>query len=212
MRSWLQITSGRGPEECGWVVYRLSQYILREAEVSGYKPKVIEMVAGDKPKTFKSVLIAIEADDATIFMKSFEGTVQWIGKSMFRQNHNRKNWFVGVSVFLPPAMPRWSNNEIKIETMRASGPGGQHVNKTESAVRITHLPTGIKATAQEERSQHLNRKLAMSRLNEMLREKENESINNCRSKLWNQHNSLERGNPVRVFEGLDFILRRSVKA
>ena len=50
MRSWIQITSGRGPEECCWVVYRLFQYILREADVSGYKPEVIEMVAGDNPK------------------------------------------------------------------------------------------------------------------------------------------------------------------
>lgn len=212
MLSWLQITSGRGPEECCWVVYRLSQYIMHEAEVSGFRPGMIDMVVGDKPNTSKSVLIAIDADDPSIFLKSFDGTVQWIGKSMFRPNHKRKNWFVGVSALLPPATPRWSASEIKIETMRASGPGGQHVNKTESAVRITHLPTGIKATAQEERSQHLNRKLAMSRLNGLLREKENESINDCRSRLWNQHNRLERGNPVRVFVGRDFILKESINA
>lgn len=211
MLAWLQITAGRGPEECCWVVYRLSQFIMREAEKAGVTSRMIDMIAGDKAKTFKSVLIAIEADDPTLFLKSFEGTVQWIGKSMFRPNHKRKNWFVGVSVFLPPAVPCWSDKEIRIETMRASGPGGQHVNKTDSAVRITHLPTGIKAAAQEERSQHLNRKLAMSRLNELLRERKKKSITDHRSNLWNHHNKLERGNPVRVFEGEDFILKRSIK-
>jgi protein subunit release factor B len=70
------------------------------------------------------------------------------------------------------------------------------------------MPTGIPAVAQEERSQHLNLKLAMSRLNELLRQKENEPISDCRNSRWNHHNSLERGNPVRVFEGEDFRLKK----
>jgi peptide chain release factor len=166
------------------------------------------MITGVNPKTFKSVLIALEGEDLSTFIKSFEGTVQWIGKSMFRPNHKRKNWFVGVSAFLPPETPHWLENEFKIETMRASGPGGQHVNKTETAVRITHLPTGIRAIAQEERSQHFNRKLAMSRLNRLLLKKENETISETQSNRWNHHNRLERGNPVRVFECEDFRLKK----
>lgn len=158
----------------------------------------------NKPKSFKSVLIAFESNDSIDYLKSLEGTVQWIGKSMFRPNHKRKNWFVGVSAFLPPDVSKWSADEFKIETMRSSGPGGQHVNKTESAVRITHLPTGIATIAQEERSQHLNRKLAMCRMSGVLRQKEHESISENRNSRWNHHNRLERGNPVRVFEGDDF--------
>lgn len=209
MVSWIQITSGRGPEECGWVVHKLWQHIIREAESKGIKTRIIDAITGVNPKTFKSVLIALDGEDLSVFIKSCEGTVQWIGKSMFRPNHKRKNWFVGVSAFLPPEMPHWSANEFKIETMRASGPGGQHVNKTETAVRITHLPTGIKAVAQEERSQHLNRKLAMSRLHRLLRKKENESISESGNSRWNHHNKLERGNPVRVFEGQDFRLKKA---
>jgi peptide chain release factor len=122
-------------------------------------------------------------------------------------NHKRKNWFVGVSAFPPPEVPEWSINEVKIETMRASGPGGQHVNKTETAVRITHLPSGISAIAQEERSQHHNRKLAMCRLSVLLRQKEHESVCDSKDSRWKHHNRLERGNTVRVFEGEDFRLK-----
>ncbi len=107
MVSWLQITSGRGPEECCWVVHKLSQWVINEAKVKGIKTRIIDMITGDKPKTFKSVLIALESEDLSVFLTSFEGTVQWIGKSMFRPNHKRKNWFVGVSAFLTPEMPHW---------------------------------------------------------------------------------------------------------
>lgn len=204
MVSWIQITSGRGPEECSWVVHKLSQRIMSDAKAKGVKTKIIDLVAGVKPKTFKSVLIALEGEGVSAFLKSFEGTVEWIGKSMFRPNHRRKNWFVSISTFSPPELSHWSANEFKIETMRSSGPGGQHANKTETAVRIIHMPTGITAVAQEERSQHLNRKLAMSRLHNLLRQKEKESICDYRNSRWNHHNRLERGNPVRVYEGKEF--------
>ena len=115
MVSWFQITSGRGLEECCWVVRKLSQWVINEAKVKGIKTRIIDMITGDKPKTFKSVLIALESEDLSVFLKSFEGTVQWIGKSMFRPNHKRKNWFVGVSAFWPPEVPQWSDNEFKIE-------------------------------------------------------------------------------------------------
>jgi peptide chain release factor len=188
-------------------VNKLSRHIIEEAKSKGINTRIIDMVPGIKTKTFKSVLIAIESEDSSTFIKSFEGTIQWIGKSMFRPNHKRKNWFVGVSAFVPPETPHWLENEFEIKTMRASGPGGQHVNKTETAVRITHLPTGIQAIAQEERSQHLNRKLAMSRLHRLLLKKEYEIISESQSNRWNHHNRLERGNPVRVFEGHKFRLK-----
>jgi peptide chain release factor len=156
MISWIQITSGRGPEECCWVVHELLRCVEREARAKGInKTRTIGLNAGEKPKTIKSVLVALEGEDLIGFLTSSEGTVQWIGKSMFRPNHKRKNWFVGVSAFLPSEVPKWSVTEVKIEKMYASGPGGQHVNKTQTAVRVSHIATGLKAVAQEERSQYL---------------------------------------------------------
>lgn len=203
MTEWLQITSGRGPAECCWVVAQLLQTILKEATASGLKAEVLEAVIGDQPKTFKSVLIAFDGD-ATDFLSRWSGSVQWIGTSPFRPHHKRHNWYVGVEPITFPDHPNWSERDIKIETMRASGPGGQHVNKSKTAVRVIHLPTGISAIAREERSQYLNRKLALARLFTLLKREEEEVAAQAQREKWNLHNRLERGNPLRVYEGIDF--------
>ncbi len=205
MIQWLQVTSGRGPAECCWVVAQVVQCIVEDAASAGLRAKVLEAEPGDESATLKSALIAVEGDSVVDFLRGWEGVVQWIGTSPFRPHHNRKNWFVGVSgLELPEESAEWSERDLRIERMRASGPGGQHVNKTETAVRITHLPTGLIATAQEERSQHLNRKLAMARLFKLLQEREQNAEDQSRQERWLQHNELERGNPIRVYRGKDF--------
>jgi peptide chain release factor len=205
MIRWLQVTSGRGPAECCWVVARVVQRIVEEAVSAELSARVLEAEPGDESATLKSALIAVEGDSVVDFTRRWEGVVQWIGNSPFRPHHKRKNWFVGVSgLELPEETAEWSERNLKIERMRASGPGGQHVNKTETAVRITHLPTGLSASAQEERSQHLNRKLATARLFRLLQEREQSAEEQTRQERWLQHNELERGNPIRVYRGTDF--------
>jgi peptide chain release factor len=208
MICWLQITSGRGPDECCWVVARVVEEILKDASANGHKADVLEIVPGERSGVFQSALIAIDAHGTGEYVSQWEGTIQWTGKSMFRPRHKRKNWFVGVTSCKVPEKTGWDSNDFKFETMRSSGPGGQHTNKTESAVRVTHFPTGLNAVAQEERSQHLNRKLALSRLMEKLEQKKENSESKSRQQRWTSHNSLERGNPVRIYEGLDFRRRR----
>ncbi|MGL4668354.1 MAG: peptide chain release factor-like protein, partial [Saezia sp.] len=97
-------------------------------------------------------------------------------------------------------------NEVAFETMRSSGPGGQHVNKTESAVRATHLPTGISVKVQTGRSQHANKNMAFLLLRHKLDEHKNTQLDQQKTERWMQHYQLERGNPVRTFTGDKFYL------
>jgi peptide chain release factor len=208
MTLWVQISAGEGPAECCWVVARLEEVLIEQAAAVGLEARVLERVDGEQPGTFKTVLLSLDGDDPAAFMADWEGTVQWIGKSPYRPHHKRKNWFVGVETFEPPATPRWSDDELRVDVMRSSGPGGQHVNKTESAVRVTHLPTGLSAIAREERSQHLNRRLALARLARLFEQQGQASEADLRRQRWQKHHALVRGQAVRVFEGPDFRPRK----
>ena len=209
MLCWLQITSGRGPDECCWVVARAVEAIVKDASQNCFKTCALEVIPGSKPDLFKSALISVEGNDISTFLSQWEGTIQWIGKSTFRPKHKRKNWFVGITSFQALEEKEYDNREFKFERMRSSGPGGQHANKTESAIRVTHVPSGIQAIAQEERSQHMNRKLALSRLHEKLKQQKGQAELRLQQERWDNHNSLERGNPVRIYEGAEFRLKRS---
>ena len=196
--AWLEITAGQGPVECAWAVPRVVEQILAEAEVAGIVISTLSIQPGPRPGTARSVLLLVTAAPEA-FIASWRGTVQWTAHSPFRPDHKRKNWFVGVEV-LTPVMPRvFDVKDVAWETMRASGPGGQHVNRTESAVRVTHLPTGVQAVASEERSQHRNRALALMRLAHKVAELENAERTKTKERMWKAHQQLQRGNPVRVF-------------
>lgn len=204
MSLWLQITSGRGPEECEWVVAQLTEKLLEEGRAAGLTLETLEAVPGRHRQTLCSALIAVEGEGAEHWAGRWQGTVLWTGKSPFRPRHKRKNWFVGIEKFSAPEATFWRESDLKIEVMRSSGPGGQHVNKTESAVRITHLPSGLSAIAREERSQQRNRRLALARLFSVKESSEEDNRDQARKNRWQQHNQLVRGNPVRVFAGEDF--------
>ena len=149
--------------------------------------------------TAASALLTIKGANLDAFLNNWQGTIQWIARSPFRPSHKRKNWFVGIETLEPVEETHFNPTDVKWETMRASGPGGQHVNRTESAVRVTHLPTGIAVHAAEERSQHRNRKLALARLAQKLADINTGQQDVARTQRWRTHQELERGNPVRTF-------------
>jgi peptide chain release factor len=196
---WWQVTAGTGPVECAWAVVKVLGQIQREATAASLQFRTIEIEPGPEPGTAQSALIAISGIDLEPFANTWRGTVQWTARSPFRPDHKRKNWFVGIEIIEPVDDAAFDPKAVRWETMRASGPGGQHVNRTESAVRVTHLPTGVQASATEERSQHRNRKLALARLTRKLNEITSKRYSQARQDRWRTHQDLERGNPVRVF-------------
>ncbi|MDR2954772.1 MAG: peptide chain release factor H [Prevotella sp.] len=197
---YLQITSGRGPAECCRVVALVMERIVVQARKQGLTAEVIEREEGEINRTLFSAIISLEGHKCEEIVDEWEGTVQWIAQSPYRIFHKRKNWFIGIKSFTPMELSDIETKYITYQTMRASGAGGQHVNKTESAVRAIHAPSGLTVTASDQRSQLQNKKLATERLLVKLSAWNEEQIMQEAQKNWNNHNNLQRGNPVKVIQ------------
>lgn len=202
----IQITSGRGPAECCWVVAQLLKVFIKELVMEGIEYVVLHKVSGSENRTLSSVIIEIEGEKLEQFIKPWLGTIQWIGQSMFRKFHKRKNWFIGMAEFTNASEVNWNEKDVRFETFRSSGAGGQHVNKVESAVRAIHIPTSIAVVVRDSRSQHQNKKIAVERLMNTVKNSNQLYFEEGKQEKWMEHCQLERGNPVRVYKGLDFKL------
>ena len=210
----MQISSAQGPVECCRAVVLVCQRICDEAQKLGLVTTLVEQIDGPAPQTARSIMLALQVPEHLLragqnntlqaFAKSWQGTVQWIYQSTYRPGHKRKNWYVGVGIYDQQPAPQLQS-EIVFETMRASGPGGQHVNTSATAVRATHTASGISVKVQTERSQYANKRLALILIAKKLEEKQAASQNAQKKQQWLQHYQLERGNPVRVFSGEDFV-------
>ena len=199
-KTYLQITSGRGPVECCRVVALVLEKILREAQKRKLRVEILEKETGPVNRTLLSVGVALEGAGCDVLADEWEGTVLWIARSPYRIHHRRKNWFVGVQTFLLSESREATEDDIRYETLRASGPGGQHVNKTESAVRAVHIPSGVSVVASDQRSQWQNKKLATERLLVKLTAWNIEQAMIQAQTNWSNHNSLQRGNPVKIVQ------------
>ncbi len=200
----LQFSAAQGPDECCLAVTKAVRYFLQEALQAGVKTDIVEQEHGNQSGTFRSVLLSLEGDNEETLALDWIGTLQWICSSPYRPRHLRKNWFIGITRCEPPTPSLIS--EIRFETTRASGPGGQHVNKTETAVRAIHSATGISVKVQSERSQHANKKLAVMLIAHRLACREKDMNNAQRAERRLMHYQLERGNPKKIFKGEAFIL------
>jgi peptide chain release factor len=197
----LHLSAGQGPEECQWVVAQLAHAFCREAMRAGLECEPVEPFSGPTA----SVLIRVAGDGSQSFVQARTGTIRWIGTSPFRPMHKRRNWFVGVKpVPTIEDIPDFRDADIRYQTLRASGPGGQHVNKTDSAVRATHVPTGLTSFSQDQRSQFANKKIARLKLAMLFDEQRRQGVAGGKRALWTQNQELERGNAVRTYEGLNF--------
>ena len=212
---WLSVSAGNGPEECAYAASLTVKVLIQEIQNlpgRGIKAEVIESESTQVKGNIRSALIALEGNEAESFAVSWVGIIQWIWKSDYRPHHKRKNWFVSVKpYFTPESGNGFSLSDVRFETAKAGGPGGQHVNKTESAVRAVYIPTGKSAVARGERSQLMNKKLALARLASLLGEEKADKEQQNRSELRHTHWELERGNPMRVYDGETMKLLKRIK-
>lgn len=204
MEKLIQITSGRGPLECQLVVAKVLKIFLEEAKNNRIDYEIIHRENGDANLTLKSVTLLLKSTNINEFLKTWLGSICWTGKSTFRKLHKRSNWFIGVFELESLEKISFNEKDIQFQTTRSQGSGGQNVNKVNTAVRATHIPTGQSVFVQDSRSQLENKKLSVERLKEKVLEQNIIQLQKRMQETWNNHLQVQRGNPVRTFSGTDF--------
>jgi hypothetical protein len=118
----VQITSGQGPVECQWVVARVREAMVAEAVVQGIQVHDVDICSGDVQGCLRSCSLLLDGGKEETVANQWVGTIQWIGKSLFRPQHRRRNWFVGIDVFLLPERIEWSAEEVQVASMSIKQP------------------------------------------------------------------------------------------
>lgn len=189
-----------GTEACDWTEMLLRMY-KRWAEIQGYSAHITDILPGDEAG-IKSVTFIIRGDYAYGYLRSEIGVHRLVRISPFDANKRRHTSFASCDV-IPEVTEEVEINiedkDLRIDTYRASGHGGQHVNKTESAVRITHLATGIVVQCQNERSQFKNKATAMKLLKAKLFELEQEKKRSQQEKHYDDKGDIAWGNQIRSY-------------
>lgn len=189
-----------GTEAQDWVEMLLRMY-TRWAEANGYQVDVVDMLPGEEAG-IKSATIIVKGRHAYGKLKSEHGVHRLVRISPFDASGRRHTSFASVSVL--PELDEDNEIEIapedlRIDTFRSGGAGGQHVNKTDSAVRITHLPTGIVVSCQNERSQHANRAAAMKILQARLYELKQREQESALKKIKGEYKEIAWGSQIRSY-------------
>jgi peptide chain release factor 2 len=197
----LALHAGAGGTDAQDFAEMLLRMYLRWAESRGYKAEVVDQLPGEEAG-IKRAAVTISGSHAYAYLRAERGVHRLVRLSPFDAAHRRHTSFVLAEVW--PDMPeaaavRIADSDLKIEVFRASSAGGQHVQKNETAVRITHLPTGIVVSCQNERSQAQNREMAMRVLRARLTELEEEKRQEELAELKGDHVDAGWGNQIRSY-------------
>ena len=199
--AYLDIQSGSGGTEAqDWAEMIMRMY-LKWGEAKGFETEVIELSPGDVAG-IKSSTIKFSGDYAYGWLRTETGVHRLVRKSPFDSGNRRHTSF--ASVFISPEVDEdieieVNTSDLRIDTYRASGAGGQHVNKTDSAVRITHEPSGVVVQCQSQRSQHQNKDRAMKLLKAKLYELELQKLNSERQDLEDSKSDIGWGSQIRSY-------------
>ncbi len=197
----VSINAGAGGTDAqDWAEIMFRMY-LRWAEQRGYATEIIDLQPGDEAGT-KSATFTVKGQYAYGYLKTEIGVHRLVRISPFNASGKRQTSFASVFVF--PEVDKEiviqiDEKDLRIDTYRASGAGGQHVNKTSSAVRITHLPSGIVVQCQQEKSQHRNKEMAMKVLRSRLHQNEKQKQDSKLQELHDSKDEIAWGNQIRSY-------------